>query len=56
MRSVETTLASLPGVTVEHVGLEEPAVIHVEGDQTSRDEIRAAVEGAGYRIRFEPAT
>ena len=55
VRSVRTVLERLPGVTVEHVGLDEPAVVRVEGDATGREDVRRAVEDAGYSVSFDAA-
>lgn len=55
VRSVRTVLERLPGVTVEHVGLDEPAVVRVEGGATGRDDVRRAVEDAGFAVSFDAA-
>ena len=53
VRSVRAVLGALPGTTVEHVGLDTPAVVRVEDAQTDRQAIRHAVEAAGYTVDFD---
>lgn len=53
VRSVRAVLDGLPGVTAEHVGLGEPTVVRVEGDGTTRDDVRRAVEDAGFDVSFD---
>jgi copper chaperone len=55
VRSVRTVLENLPGVTVEEVSLDGPAVVHVEGGQTTRDDVRQAVEGVGFTATVREA-
>ena len=52
--SVTRALERMPGVTVEHVGLNEPAVVRLSGI-ADREIVRGAVEGAGFRPVFDAA-
>ena len=52
--AVTKALDRTPGVTVEHVGLDEPAAVRLS-DGADREAVRGAVEGAGFRPVFDPA-
>ena len=52
--AVTKALDRTPGVTAEHVGLNEPAVVRLSGS-ADREDVRGAVEGAGFRPVFEAA-
>ena len=49
--AVTKALDRTPGVAVEHVGLNEPAVVRLS-DGADREAVRGAVEGAGFRPVF----
>ena len=50
--AVTKALERTPGVAVEHVGLNEPAVVRLSNG-ADRDAVRSAVEGAGFRPVFD---
>lgn len=50
--AVTKALERTPGVAVEHVGLNEPAVVRLSGG-ADREAVRSAVEGAGFRPVFD---
>ena len=52
--AVTRALDRTPGVAVEHVGLNEPAVVRLS-DGADREAVRGAVEGAGFRPVFDAA-
>ena len=52
--AVTRALDRTPGVAVEHVGLNEPAVVRLS-DGADRAAVRGAVEGAGFRPVFDAA-
>ena len=52
--AVTKALDRTPGVTVEHVGLGEPAAVRLSGG-ADREAVRGAVEGAGFRPVFDAA-
>ena len=52
--AVTKALDRTPGVTVEHVGLGEPAAVRLS-DGADREAVRGAVEGAGFRPVFDAA-
>ena len=50
--AVTNALARTPGVTVEHVALDEPAAVRL-AEGADREAVRQSVEGAGFGVRFE---
>ncbi len=52
--SATKALSRTPGVAVEHVGLNEPSVVCLS-DGADRDDVRKAVEAAGFRAVFADA-
>lgn len=54
-RSVREALESVPGVAVDRVIAGEPVEVRVE-DDARRADVAAAVERAGFRPVFQPAT
>ena len=52
--SATRALERMPGVTVEQLTLNEPAVVRLS-DGADREVVRGAVEGAGFRPVFEAA-
>ena len=52
--SATRALERTPGVTVEQLTLDGPAVVRLEGT-ADREAVRGAVESAGFRPVFDPA-
>lgn len=52
--SATRALGLTPGVTVESLSLDGPAVVRL-GDGADREAVRGAVEGAGFRPVFDAA-
>ena len=49
VKAVNTALAKLDGVTVEHVGIGS-ATVSFDSAKTSTDQIANAIDDAGYRV------
>lgn len=50
--SATRALERTPGVTVERLGMNEPAEVHL-ADGADRESVRTAVEAAGFRAVFD---
>lgn len=53
VRAARTALERVPGVTVEALTLDAPAVVHLDRALAAPDDVTRAIEAAGYTATIE---